>query len=239
VQFSVVIPAHNEAELLPRCLVAIEVANRQARAEIETIVVANRCTDRTPQIARAAGAIVVESRARNIASVRNAGAAVATGDYLVTIDADCLMSPSTFYAIKGLLDSGDVIGGGTRVIPERTSAGIRATYALVSMMTAVTGLSGGMYWCRRHDFEAIGGFDERHLIAEDLEFARRLRAYGRQSGRRFKTLRSAPIVASTRKFDRFGDWHMFAMAKQLPRIRAAYLGTDRSWFDWYFGDFND
>ena len=43
---------------------------------------------------------------------------------------------------------------------------------------------------------------------------------------------------STRKFDRFGDWHMFAMALQLREIRAAYNGRDTTWADRYFFDFN-
>jgi hypothetical protein len=95
-----------------------------------------------------------------------------------------------------------------------------------------------MFWCARDDFEAVGGFDERLLIAEDVDFARRLRRRGRQTGRRFVTLRSAPVVVSTRKFDAFGDWHMLWAVTELGQIRAAYRGTDTSWADRYFFDFN-
>jgi hypothetical protein len=107
------------------------------------------------------------------------------------------------------------------------------------LLLAVTRLSGAMFWCNRADFEAIGGFDETRLIAEDVDFARRLRAHGKRSGRRFVTLRSAPVLTSTRKFDRFGDWHMFGMAAQLGQIRAVVKGTDTAWADRYFFDFND
>jgi hypothetical protein len=109
----------------------------------------------------------------------------------------------------------------------------------MEVITFVMGVSGGMFWCARTDYEAIGGFDERVLIGEDLDFARRLRAHGRRSGRRFTKLRTAPVVASTRKFDRLGDWHMFMMASQLGEIRAAMHGTDTTWADHYFFDFND
>ena len=135
VQFSVVVPAHNEELLLPNGLRAIGAAAERVDGDVEVIVVANRCTDATVALARAAGAIVVEDESRNIAAVRNAGAAVATGDVLVTIDADCVMSPLTFCEIERLLGTGRYVGGGTKVLPERWSAGIRATYALMEMIT--------------------------------------------------------------------------------------------------------
>jgi glycosyltransferase involved in cell wall biosynthesis len=237
-RFSVIVPAHNEERLLPRCLESIAVAAKHVEDEVEVIVVANRCSDSTVGIAQRAGALVVENSARNIAAVRNAGAAVASGEFIVTIDADCLMAPAALRAVEQLLVSGRV-GGGTRVVPERISAGILATYAAVAVLTAVSRLSGGMFWCRRRDFEAIGGFDEHLVLAEDLDFARRLRAHGRRTGRRFTMMRSAPVTASTRKFDRFGDWHMFAMISQFRSIRATVRGVDSAWADRYFFDFND
>lgn len=237
--FSVVIPAHNEQKLLPRALAAIEAARRVADARVEVIVVANRCSDETAQIAVDHGARVVVSEARNIAAVRNAGASVATGEVVVTIDADSRMAPPTFAEIRRLLETGRFVGGGTRVEAERSSTGIRATLAVVAVLTFVMRVSGAMFWCRRSDFEAIGGFDERLVLAEDVDFARRLRAHGRQTQRRFTTLRAAPVVVSTRKFDRFGDWHMFAMALQLRDIRATAKGTDTTWADRYFFDFNE
>jgi glycosyltransferase involved in cell wall biosynthesis len=164
-RFSVVIPAHNEARLLAKTLAAIHAAARDVEGPVEIIVVANRCTDATAAIARAADAIVVEDDSRNIAAVRNAGAAAATGDALLTIDADCLMSPLTFREIERLLRTERFVGGGTKVLPERWSAGIRATYVAVSVALFVTRLSGGLFWCRRSDFDAVGGFDESLLLA--------------------------------------------------------------------------
>jgi glycosyltransferase involved in cell wall biosynthesis len=236
--FSVVVPAHNEELLLPNGLGAIDVAAEQVEGDVEVIVVANRCTDATAELARATGATVVEDESRNISAVRNAGAAVATGEVLVTIDADCLMSPPTFREIERLLGTGRFVGGGTKVLPERRSVGIRATYALMEVAVLLTRLGGGLFWCLRSDFDALGGFDESLLLAEDLDFARRLRAHGKRTGRRFTTMRAAPIVASCRKFDRFGDWHMFAMALQAREIRAVMKGTDTAWVDRYLFDFN-
>jgi glycosyltransferase involved in cell wall biosynthesis len=236
--FSVVVPAHNEALLLPKGLRAIDVAAEQVDGAVEVIVVANRCTDATVELAHNAGAVVVDDESRNLSAVRNAGAAVATGDVIVTIDADCVMSPPTFREIERLLATRRFVGGGTKVVPERWSPGIRATYAVMEIVVFLTRLGGGLFWCHRTDFEAVRGFDESLLLAEDLDFARRLRAHGRRTGRRFTTIRTAPVVASCRKFDRFGDWHMFAMALQAREIRAVMKGSDTAWVDRYLFDFN-
>lgn len=171
--------------------------------------------------------------------MRNHGARVATGDLLVTIDADCIMSAAALLEVATRLETGRYVGGGTKVVPERSSVGIRATLAVVEAMTLLLGLGGGMFWCRRTDFEAVRGFDESLFVGEDVDFARRLKAYGTRTGRRFAVLRDTPIVASTRKFDRYGDWHMFRMALELREIRAAWRGRDTTWADRYFFDFED
>ena len=156
----------------------------------------------------------------------------------MTIDADSVMSPGTFREVDRLLGTTQFVGGGTAVVPERWSGGILATYAMVEALVRLTRLGGGLFWCRRSDFEAIGGFDESLPLAEDFDFARRLRAHGKRTGRRFTNLRATPMTASCRKFDRFGDWHMFAFALQVGQIRAAMRGTDSRWVDRYFFDFN-
>jgi glycosyltransferase involved in cell wall biosynthesis len=237
-RFSVIIPAHNEEALLPRALGALEVAAGRVDGQTEVIVVDNRSTDATPSIAKAFGAAVVTSDARNIALVRNVGAAASDGEVIVTLDADSVIAPSALADIDRLLASGRYVGGGTKVRPERSSPGIVATIALMEAVTFFIRVSGAMFWCYREDFDAVGGFNERLLLAEDIDFAKRLRALGQRTGRKFTTLRTAPLVISTRKFDRFGDWHMFAMAFQLRAIRAAYKGVDPSWVDHYFFDFN-
>jgi glycosyltransferase involved in cell wall biosynthesis len=238
-RFSVVVPAHNEEALLPAGLAAIAAAAERTAGDVEVIVVANRCTDSTAALAELAGARVVRCGARNLSMVRNAGAATATGDVILTIDADCLMSPETFRAVERRLANGRYVGGGAKVRPERMSLGIRATLAVVEVTMFLTRLGGGMLWCARSDFEAVGGFDESLLLAEDLEFARRLKAHGRRTGRKFTVLRDATVVSSCRKFDRYGDWHMFGMSRQAREIRAALRGTDTAWADRYFFDFND
>jgi glycosyltransferase involved in cell wall biosynthesis len=237
-RISVVVPAHNEQRYLPTCLDSIRHAGRSIACDVEIVVVANRCTDATEEIARSAGAVVVENDSRTISAVRNAGAARSTGEIVVTLDADSRMSPRALGEIERHLATGAYVGGGASFIPERHSLGIDTTIAIVRLSMLLSGLGGAMFWCRRGDFEAIKGFNESLVMAEDLDFARRLREHGRHSGRRFVNLRSAPVITSCRKFDQFGDWHMFGMLRRMGEVRASMTGDDRRFVDRYFYDVN-
>jgi glycosyltransferase involved in cell wall biosynthesis len=238
VRFSIVIPARDEEAHLAGCLDALRRAAAGYDGEVEVIVVLNRCTDATERIAQAWGARTVREDAPNLARIRNRGAAEAAGEVLVTVDADSRMSENALREIDRALRSGWYVGGGVSVRPERLSAGILASWAILRLMLLVTGLGGGLFWCYRRDFAAIGGFDEALLVAEDLDFARRLRAHGRSRGLRFTTLRAVALVTSCRKFDRFGDWFLL---KELllhgRRIRRALRAEDRDFADRYFYDF--
>ena len=170
------------------------------------IVVLNRCSDRTEEIAHGFAARTIREDARNLARIRNTGARSAVGQVLLTIDADSTMSPGMLVAIDRALSSGTTVGGGTLIRPNRSSPGINVTLWLLSMVLLICQFSGVLFWCCREDFEAIGGFNEDLVSGEDVDFARRLKAYGKSVQRPFSTLRGAYIVTSCRKFDAFGDW---------------------------------
>ena len=238
--FSIVIPAHNEEAYLGKCLDSIEHAAKPPGSDVEVIVVLNRCTDATAQIAQAWGATTVIEDSRNLSRIRNQGAAAASGDVIATIDADSWMTDNTLCEIASALQSGRYIGGGVRIVPERFSLGIRATAFLIKASIFIMGLSGGLYWCRREDFETVGGFNEDLLIAEDLDFARRLKAYGKDLGLKFTTLRRAHITTSCRKFDRFGDWFAFKLLLFNRReLIAGLRGEDHSFANRFFYDFQN
>jgi glycosyltransferase involved in cell wall biosynthesis len=229
---SVVIPARNEEALLPRCLASIDRAQETLGEPIEVIVVLNRCTDRTEEIARAYGAQVTSEDRKNLSAIRNAGVKTARAPVVVTIDADSVISPQTFVLALRALTRPHIIGGGTVILPERWSLGIALTGLYLLPIALWYGISGGLFFCRTYDFWAIGGFNEALSSAEDIDFARRLKAHGKQSRRRFCTLWGAPIKTSCRKFDRFGDWY-FALRPWL--IWSLLKGRNQSAADevWY------
>ena len=237
-KFSIIIPAHDEEKSLGACLDSIARAASSYARDVEVIVVLNRCSDGTERIAREGGAKVAREDSPNLSKIRNAGARNACGDILVTIDADSRMSENLLTEIDRALAGGKYIGGGVPIVPERTSPGITATFLFLRFFLLVTGLAGGVYWCFRRDFEAIGGFNEALLVGEDMDFAKRLRAYGKPRGLKFTSLGQTHIVTSCRKFDHFGDWYFLKVLFLHPiKIRRGIHGRDLSLTDKYFYDF--
>ncbi len=208
-KYSILIPAHNEEAYIGQCLQSIKDATEQISADVEIIVALNRCSDQTAAIAAGHQAVSVIENSKNLARIRNAAARAATGDIIVTIDADSRMSRNMLAEIAAHLATGKYIGGGVMIRPERWSLGIFMSLLTVLPFLLIHRVSGGLFWCYRNDFETVGGFNETLVSAEDLDFARRLKAYGKQTGRRFKTISRAHIITSCRKFDTFGDWYLF------------------------------
>jgi len=237
-KFSIVIPARDEESHIDRCLDAIDKAHEFHPSDVETIVVLNRCTDNTEQLALAHGAHIERNDAKNLASIRNTGARAASGEVLITVDADSTVSPNMLAEIEKALSSGQYIGGGVPILPERTSPGIMCSGLLLFICLLPYRISAGLFWCFRKDFEAIGGFDESLAAAEDVDFALRLKAHGKRQGKRYGTLHKTRLVTSCRKFDKFGDWFVFRMILSKPSL--LFGGPRRipqSFADRFFYDF--
>ena len=115
--YSIIIPAYNEACELPATLESIRQAQKPCGAWAgEVIVVNNASTDATAAIAEAAGVRVVFEEEHKISRVRNTGARAAGGKYLVFLDADTVMESGLLAEVLEALDSGTVCGGGSAVL---------------------------------------------------------------------------------------------------------------------------
>jgi len=242
-RISIVVPAWNEAERLPRLLDSIDAARARwlaigHRAEaVEVIIADNGSTDSTAHLAAARGCQVVSVEKRVIAAARNGGAAAACGEILCFIDADSVLHPDSLVAVDRAMDDPRTLGGATGVTMERWSLGIAAVYALMLPMVWLTRFDTGLVFWRRADFELLGGYDERRRVAEDVDFLWRLRRLGVERDQRLRRLRGVKAVTSTRKFDAHGDWHWFT---QLPRLLWQLLRNRRAFDDfvqgyWYGG----
>jgi cellulose synthase/poly-beta-1,6-N-acetylglucosamine synthase-like glycosyltransferase len=109
IRFLVLVPAHNEELVIGRCLEAIAAERRPGD---QVMVVADRCTDATAEIARGHGAIVVERGPGDEpgrAAARQAGlerARELEWDAIAMLDADSVISPGYFEACERALASG-------------------------------------------------------------------------------------------------------------------------------------
>lgn len=106
---SIIIPAYNEERLLGQTLAQVNRARKSFTDrgwESELVVCDNNSTDRTAAIAEAHGATVVFEPVNQIGRARNRGAAAATGEWLLFIDADSLPSGELFADVAEQMASG-------------------------------------------------------------------------------------------------------------------------------------
>lgn len=234
-QLSIVIPAHNEEDYLPLCLSRISKCMDQSGLSVEVVVVLNRCTDSTEQIAREFGAAIVYEDAKNIAKIRNAGIRASLGASIVTIDADSYMTEGTLTEIASFLSDENVVAGGADFQPERRSIPILLSYGISKLMAKRAGGSMALYWFRRSAFDAIGGFDEKRPLGEDIDFSSRLRVHVERIGSRYEMLRENHVITSCRKFDQFGDWYAIKLALfESNRVRTMMEGSNTQDMDTFY-----
>ena len=86
-RLSVVIPCYNEEDGVR------EVIGRMPKAVDEIVVVDNNCTDRTAEVARSLGAVVVAVKTPGYGAAYKGGLKAATGDVIITLDGDGTYPP--------------------------------------------------------------------------------------------------------------------------------------------------
>ena len=161
----------------------------------ELIVVDGGSTDRTPDLAEAAGARVIRA-ARGRGQQLNAGARAAEGDVLWFVHADVRVPADAPARIRAALADDRVVGGAFRT---RTVDDVGARYPrllrVADLRASYTGLPYGdqAVFVRREAFDAVGGFPEIPLF-EDLALSKRLRRVGRLA------MLPGPVEVSGRRF---------------------------------------
>lgn len=188
---SIVIPTLNEESVIADVLGRIK---KNFTLPHEIIVSDGKSKDRTAEIARQyADKVVVHDKPtrQNIAEGRNAGAAVATGEYLAFMDADCyILNPDEFFtkALKIFTDDPTVVAvtPKIKVLPEMETAADRFFFGLLNfnkwwMNNLIhRGESGGeLQMMPRAVFEKLHGFREDLITREDADMFLRLSQAGR------------------------------------------------------------
>lgn len=179
---SVVVPALNEESVIGRCLASLQQQSLPAD-RFEVIVVDNGSTDRTREIARSFGAslpvTVLERSGVRISALRNLGAAMARGESLAFLDADCVAPRHWLQQIVDLLraDEFRIVGAQYR-IPADSSWVAHAWYGDLwrTKDGLVSYVPGGDLAVSRELFVNLGGFDETIVTSEDTEFCERAAA---------------------------------------------------------------
>lgn len=196
----VVVPAHDEEALLADCLAGLRAAAAAAagRARVRIVVVADACTDRTEELARALGVEVLTIAAHNVGRARAAGAAALVGDvdWLATTDADSVVPPDWLAAqLDARAHGADAWVGTVEVVdwgglPVGVPAHYRAAYEGGDPDRHVHGASLGV---AARAYRAVGGFPAL-ATGEDVALVEALD----RGGHRVVRDRAHPVVTSAR-----------------------------------------
>jgi glycosyltransferase involved in cell wall biosynthesis len=238
VKVSIVVPAFNEERLLGDSLRKMKLATKAFENcdwETELIVCDNNSTDRTAEIAREAGATVVFEPVNQIARARNSGAAAATGDWIVFVDADSHPGEGLFSDVAAAIKSGKYLAGGATIsLDQRHFFGglITATWNFASRWRRL--LAGSFIFCDAEVFRKIGGFSEQMFAGEELELSQRLKQFAKEDGRRVVILHRHRLLTSARKLRLYTVREHFRLLFRLFKDRRT-LGSREACHLWYDG----
>ncbi|HYM81319.1 MAG TPA: TIGR04283 family arsenosugar biosynthesis glycosyltransferase [Candidatus Limnocylindria bacterium] len=201
---SVVVPSHAEGATLLACVAAL---SRTAADEI--VVAAHGEADVSKRQLRDCRRLRwVECDRASRGAQLNRGAAAAGGDCLLFLHADSRLPEGAVAGVKAALSTPEIAGGAFRLLFDARHPALRVLEALSALPWRACYLGDQGLFCRREDFEAVGGFDERALF-EDVDFALKLARRGR--------LVRLPLAVTTsaRRFHRHGPWRQLATNARL------------------------
>ena len=169
---SCIIPTRNEEAHVADCVTALAPLVEAGTAEV--IVVDNASTDRTVELARAAGARVVQQGPERSAQ-RNRGAREAAGDFLLFLDADMILPRETADEIVARI-SAPSAPDGLWVREVRTGSGLRVKARNFERSFYDATCIDALRVFRREVFMRVGGYDTALCGPEDWDLDRRFLA---------------------------------------------------------------
>ena len=227
---SFVVPAYNEERLIGATLDSIHAAARELGEPYEIIVANDSSSDQTADIARARGARVVDCQHRQISRVRNTGARASTGDTLIFVDADTLISAAVVRASLAALARG---AAGVGSLPEIEGRqpwwGPPTLFAVDTFMRSMHWAAGCYVAVTRNAFETAGGFDERVFVCEELFLSQALKKMGPV------VILREQVVTSGRKLRTHSAWDMIRLFGLLL-VQGPKLFRNRDHLSFWYGE---
>ena len=237
-KISVIVPAFNEEKLIAVSLRSVQaslVAFARRGWETELIVCDNNSTDRTAELARAAGATVVFEPVNQIGRARNRGAEVATGDWLIFIDADSYPSPELFGDVAETIQTGRCLAGGCLVRLDGGNFPARLAARGWNMVSRITRWAAGSFiFCAAATFWQVGGFNLELFVTEELDLSRRFKRLARETGKKMVILRRHQLTTSARKVQLYSAAEILFFAAKVcfrPRRTLKNRAACQPWYD--------
>lgn len=198
--FSIIIPTYNEEEYLP---ILLESIKNQDFTDYEVIVADANSEDKTREIAKEYGCIVVEGGLP--AKGRNNGARIAKGDYLLFLDSDLRLTDdylrNVIYEFR--MERLGIAITQMEAMSNKVEDKLFHDFANYFMIGVekIKPHGAGCYGiiARKELHDECGGFDESLTFGEDTDYIERL-----AEKEPFRVLRNAKIGVSTRRLEEEG-----------------------------------
>lgn len=228
---SVIIPAYNAQETI-KALLDVLLDQDLSKNEFEIIVVDDGSTDKTGFRVKKYPVVYFKQKNKGAGAARNLGAKKAKGEILVFVDSDCLVPDNWLknHYQKQQNKDFSIIGGGVKKPKEGNY--LAWTDYFSSWHNAHEDLEKHKpeyvpslnLSVKKKDFEKIGGFWEKKLTGEDVDFCFRARKTG------VKIL-FIPSLAVWHQTPTLKGWlkHHFNWGYHAPFVRGREPGLALHW----------
>lgn len=231
-KLSIITPTLNEEKCLPLLLESIK---KQSFEDYEIIVADAGSKDKTVEIAKKYGCIVVKGG--RAAKGRNEGAKIASGDLFLFIDSDIIM-PDGF--LEDALEKFMKFNLGVASFPchflgNRVDLLASQIYNIwMNLTQKILPHSFGVIMAKKSVHEAVDGFDEQIKAVDDVDYvvrASKIAKYG--------FLKTTPLPSSSRRIEKDGRFITYSKYI-LIELHTIFLGPIKSdIFNYKFGHYND
>lgn len=186
-KISVVIPAYNEERYIGNTLESIKKLELKNDWDLEVLVINGGSTDKTKKVAESYGTIVIDESHKGIGFARQEGIKHAKGEVVAFTDADTLVPKDWLTRhVEALSHPGTVFSYGT----------FRVTDGSFPYYHFINYIQPHWLWWLHHIFGKpiaagqnlafwrekalkVGGFDDKILLFEDVDFAIRMKKVGK------------------------------------------------------------
>lgn len=233
--YSIVIPAFNEEDFLPKTLHAVKKAMGTVAHIGEIVVVNNNSTDNTAEIAEKHGAKVVFEKKNQIATARNSGAKAAKGQYIIFLDADTSITSDILNKALNLMQKGAAGGGITVQFDSKLSKSSDFFLALWNKFSKTFKIAAGCFiFCEKKAFDDFGGFNEKLYASEELYFCLALKKWAKKHKKEVIIIHDISIISSARKFHWYKAsdmWKLIFIVIFLPFFGFSKKLTQKWWYE--------
>ncbi len=233
-RISIVIPALNEEQDLPRLLESIK---NQTFTDYEVIVADAGSKDKTIEIAKSYGAHVVPGGLPGPG--RNRGAAAAKGEFLFFFDSDVILPHDFLQGALAEMQDRFLDLATCEFKPDSDLRLDQLLFHLANLSVKVNQsfnprAAGFCIFITKRLFDRVGGFDETVKLAEDHDLVQRASVF-----RPLRVLNNVELKVSIRRLKKEGRFSLIGKYMQVELHLLLKGKVTEDIVEYEFGTFND